>query len=280
MNDCSHFSKDTNRWEQATKATWRSHDICPLLTQFYTTAITWWCLSAIFQAKAWGDPKKPKLSMAYLLIVPAQVVEEERKFRLVAIWVHLCQTLLSLLEEAAKKLTLLINTGDNWPYAFVQLCEDSQCIPLSDPGHISIMVDGAPSRSACGHPGSLQASPVWQWGGIPEGLNEDFKLIWVPIPKQSVWDVESTNEPVMLWVNLPRTTHGDVTMAAPQWSLMLISCLHSVTGCPIDTVTRPSMEEEVERTFQNSLVYLFPPGGHHLWYPTLQQLVRRKPLQI
>ena len=37
------------------------------------------------QAKAWGDPKKPKPSMAYLLIVLAQAVQEERTFGLVAI---------------------------------------------------------------------------------------------------------------------------------------------------------------------------------------------------
>ena len=76
-------------------------------------------LLAISRAKAWGDPKKPKLGMAYLLLAPAQVVEEERIFRLVAMWVHPCQTLLSSLEEAAKKLALLVNTGDNWPCAFI-----------------------------------------------------------------------------------------------------------------------------------------------------------------
>ena len=140
MNDYSHFAKDTNRWEQATEATWGSHDICPLLSQFYITRISWLHLLSISWAKAWGDPKKPKLGMAYIPIAPAQAVEEERKFRLVAVWVHLCQTLLSLLEEAAKKLALLINTGDDWPFAFVQLCEDSQHVPLSDAGHISIMV--------------------------------------------------------------------------------------------------------------------------------------------
>ena len=103
-------------------------------SQFYVTAISQSCQSAISQAKAWGYPKKPKLGMAYLLIVPAQVVEEERIFGLVAVWVHPCQTLLSSLEEAVKKLTLLINTGDDWPYTFVQLCEDSQHVPSLMPG--------------------------------------------------------------------------------------------------------------------------------------------------
>ena len=94
--------------------------------------ITWSHLSDISLAKAWGNPWKPKLCMAYLLIALAQAVEEERKFGLVAMWAYPCQTLLSSLEEAAKKLTLLINTGDDCPYAFVWLCEDSQHVPLSD----------------------------------------------------------------------------------------------------------------------------------------------------
>ena len=207
MNDYSHFAEDINRWEQATEATWGSHDICLLLTQFYAMVITWLCLSAISQAKAWGDPKKPKLGMAYLLIAPTQAVEEERTFRLVAVWVHPSQTALSSLEESAKKLTLLINTRDDWPYAFVWLCEDSQHISLSNTRHISIMVDGAHSRSTYGYLSYLDVHKLLQCGSevvYPEGLNRGLELIWVPLPKQSVWDVESTNEPVMLQVNLPR----------------------------------------------------------------------------
>ena len=219
-------------------------------------AITWSCLSAISKAKARGDPKKPKLGMAYLLMVPAQAVEEERKFWLVAMWVHPCQTLLSLLEEAAKKLTLLINTGDNWPYTFVQLCEDSQHVSLSNTGHISIMVDGASNRSTCGCLGCLEVCKLLQCSSevvYPEILNGGFKLIQVPLPKQPVWDAESTNKPAILQVNLPRTTCRDMTTAASQGSLMPISCPHSATECPSDIVTRASMEEEVVRLLSGAL---------------------------
>ena len=72
-------------------------------------------------------------------------------------------------------------------------------------------------------------------------------------PPQTVWDVESTNEPAMLQVNLPRTTHRDKTMATFQWSLIPIFSPHSVTECPSDTVTRPNMEEEVERLLSSTL---------------------------
>ena len=226
MNDYSHVAEDANRWEQTAEATWGLHDICPLLLQFYVMAISQWHLLAISQAKAWGDPKKPKLGMAYLLIAPAQMVEEERIFGLVVMWVHPCQTILSSLEEAVKKLTLLINTGDDWPYVFVQLCEDSQQVPLSDAGHISIMIDGAPTRSTCDHLSCLEIHKLLQCSRevvYLEGLNKGFKLIWVPLPKQSVWDMESTDELAMLHINLPSTTHGDATMATSQWLSMPIS---------------------------------------------------------
>ena len=235
---------------------WGSHDICPLLTQFYAMAITWSFLLAISWAKAWRNTKKPKLSMAYLLIVPVQAVEEERTFGLVAVWVHPCQTLLSSLEEAVKKLTLLVNTAYDWPYAFLQLCEDSQHIPLSNARHISIMVNGAPSRSTCRCLSCLEVCKFLQCSSevvYPEGLNEGFEPTQVPLPKQSVWDMESPNEPAMLQVNLPRPTCRDVTTAASQWSLMPISFPHSVTECLSDTVTRPSMEEEVGRHLSGTL---------------------------
>ena len=195
---------------------WGSHDICPLLTQFYTLAVTQSCLSAISQAKAWRVPQKLKLGMAYLLIAPSQAVEEERTLGLVAIRVNPCQTLLSSLEVATKKLALLANTGDNWPYTFVWLCEDSQHVPLSDAGHINITVDGAPSRNAYGYLSCHEVCILLQCASevvYPEGPNGGFELTLVPLPKQLVWDAEISNEPATLKVNLPRPTCGDTTMA-------------------------------------------------------------------
>ena len=66
-------------------------------------------------------------------------------------------------------------------------------------------------------------------------------------PQTVIWDMESTNQPE------PRITNRDVTMATFQWSSMPISSPYSVTECPSDTVTRPSMEEEVERLLSATL---------------------------
>ena len=130
--------------------------------------------------------------MAYLLLAPAQEVEEERKFGLVAVWVHPCQALLPHWMWW-QKIALLISTREEWPYTFMQLCKDSQHIPLSKTRHISIMVDGAPSRSACRCLSHLEVHKLLQFGSkvvYPEGLNGGLEPLWVPLPKQSIWDTE------------------------------------------------------------------------------------------
>ena len=136
-------------------------------------------------------------------------MEEERRFDLVTVWVHPSQTLLPSLEEAARKLTLLINTKEDWPYIFTWLCKDLQHIPLSNTRHVSIMVDDAPSRSAFGHLSQLEVCHLLQWGSevvYPEGLNGGLELLWVPLPKLPIWDEESTYQPSRLQITLPRHT--------------------------------------------------------------------------
>ena len=86
MDDYVSFASDTSKWEQVNMATWGSLDICPLLTQFQVVEITRVGLSAISHTKAWGDPKRTKSDMAYLLLLPNQVVDKKRRFGLVAVW--------------------------------------------------------------------------------------------------------------------------------------------------------------------------------------------------
>ena len=93
-------------------------------------------------------------------------------FRLTAVWVDPYQACLSSLDEAVRKLTLLINLTDNWAYTFVQLGKDIQHIPLSKKGHISIMIDWVPCRSACRHLYQLEICRLLQYGDqvvYPEG---------------------------------------------------------------------------------------------------------------
>ena len=106
------------------------------------------------------------------------------------------------------------------------------------------MVDSEPSRSACGHLSHLEVCKLLQFGSkvvYPEGLNGGLEPLWVPLPKQLIWDTESTSKPAILQVNLPRTTPGDKLIVAPQQLSMSISTLHSITEYPSDIATGPSM---------------------------------------
>ena len=147
MDDYASFANDNSKWEQVSMATWVSLNICPFLTQFQVMEISWLGLSAISHADAWGAPRSLSQTWYTLLLAPDQSVEEERKFGLVAVWTHPCQAHLPSLDEVARKLALLINTGEGWAYVFMQLNKGSQHIPLATIRHISAMIDSTPSRS-------------------------------------------------------------------------------------------------------------------------------------
>ena len=135
--------------------------------------VTWSELLALSCTGAWGDTEKPH-DMAYLLIVLGKTIEEEMAFKLTMVWVHPHQTHLPSLDEAVRKLTLVINIGDNWVYTFMQLKESTLHVPLSNEGYISTTIDGVLSRSAYRHFCQLQVQRLLQCGShlvCLEGLN-------------------------------------------------------------------------------------------------------------
>ena len=181
--------------------------------------ITWSGLSAISWAEACGNPKRSRFGMAYLLLALAQEVEEERRFGLVAVWVHPCQACLPMLEEAARKLALLINTREDCPYTVVQLCKDSQHVPLSSVSQISIMIDGAPSRSACRCFSQLEVCQLLQSETqvvYPEGLNGCLVPVETSLPGSLAHGTNSLNdEPTLLQVDLSQFTGEECESKTP-----------------------------------------------------------------
>ena len=152
MGNYVHFSKAPSIWEESTQMLWGSHDICPSLSWFQVRDVTWSELLALSHAGEWGETENPQCDMAYLLIAPGKTIEGEMAFRLATVWAHPHQACLPSLDEVARKLTLLINIGNNWAYAFVWLNEGVLHVPLlSSEDHINAMIDGGPSKSTCGH---------------------------------------------------------------------------------------------------------------------------------
>ena len=118
----------------------------PSLSQFQVRDVTQSELLALSHAGVWGDTEKPHQDMAYLLIALGKTVKGEMVFELAVVWVCPHQVCLSSLDEAVRKLTLLIDIGDNWAYAFMQLNINAQHIPLSSDNHTSAMIDNMLSR--------------------------------------------------------------------------------------------------------------------------------------
>ena len=88
----------------------------------------------------------------------------------------------------------------------------------------------------------------------PEGLNGGFGTT-AGSPSQTVnWDSESTSEPAILQVNLPRTTPGDKPIIALPWSSTPISTPHSATEYPSYIATCPSMVEEIEGILSSAML--------------------------
>ena len=212
MGDYAYFAKDPGWWEESFQVLWGCHDICPSLMQFHIALVTWPELSALSSTGAWGDIKKFWSDLAFLLIVPKKTNEGEMAFRLAVVWVHPYQACLSSLDEVAKKFTLLIDSGDNWAYAFVWLNEDSQHIPLPKEGHHSAMIDGAPIRSMCGCLCQLEVCQLLHYGDqvvYPKGLNGGLEPVLTSLSGALVQGKNMLGEPSFLLVDLSWITLGD-----------------------------------------------------------------------
>ena len=255
MGDYVHFSKDPGLWEESAQVLWGSHDICPSLTWFKVGEIIWLEELALSHTGAWGSIEKPQVNMAFLLIAPGKTIEGEMEFGLGVVWAHPHQAWLSSLDEVVKKLTLLIDLGENWAYAFVQLTEDAQHVPLSNEGHLSTMVNGAPCRSMCRHLYQLEVHKLLQYGDqvvYPEGLNGGLELVQTLLSGPLLWGMEvfgdSASETSFLLVDLSWVTLGDCMpeASAPHRTSTMYSPFHLAREHPPKTDSHISMTAEVQ----------------------------------
>ena len=64
------------------------------------------------------------------------------------------------MEEAVRELTTWVSSGPNWPYALVQLNEDTCHVPLPKEGHLGILPEGGTNNTACGRISQLEVQPA------------------------------------------------------------------------------------------------------------------------
>ena len=128
---------------------WGHLDICPLLNQFHLSSITYLELSSLTSLRAWGDAEKFCSNITYLLVSTKDGAMSDRVYGLSTILVNLYQARVSTMEEAVRKLTVLVSSGPNWPYALVWLNGVTYHVPFPREGHLSFQSEGGTGSAVC-----------------------------------------------------------------------------------------------------------------------------------
>ena len=121
-----------------------------------------------------------------MLVLHKKATEEKTMFGLAMVWVCSYQACIPTLDEVMRKLTLLTTFHENWDYTFVRFNEDAQHVPFPKEGHLSAMIEGMPSRNACGHLHQLEVHLLLQLECqvvYPEGLNGALELVVTSLPE-------------------------------------------------------------------------------------------------
>ena len=101
------------------------------------------------QPKGLGDADKFCSDIAFLLVSTKEEATGHRTYGLSTVWVNPYQARVSTMEEVVRKLTALVSSGPDWPYALVQLNKDTCHVPLPKEGYLGILSEGGPNRTAC-----------------------------------------------------------------------------------------------------------------------------------
>ena len=125
------------------------------------------------------------------MIAPSANIGDKQIFGLAVVWAHPHQGCLTTLAEVACRLTLLMDNGPDWPYAFIHMSSTTHHMPLSDAGHLGAMTDGIHSVNACSHLHQLQKWKLLQHREhvvFPEGLNGELEACHFSFPELLPWD--------------------------------------------------------------------------------------------
>ena len=137
-------------------------------------SITYPELSSLTSLRAWGDTEKSHNDIAYLLVSAEDEVISDRVYGLSTVWVNPLQARVSTVEDAVRQLTALVSSGSNWPYALVQLNEDTHHVPLPREGHLGVLTEGGTNSATCRQVSQLEVCQLLSSGSqviYPMGLN-------------------------------------------------------------------------------------------------------------
>ena len=153
------------------------------------------------------------------------------------------------MEEAVRELTVWVSSGPNWPYALVQLNEDTHHGPLPKEGHLGILPQGGADMATCRGISQLEVIQLLTSGlqvAYLVGLNECKDPIITSLPKSLANGISLTGgESMYLDINILQPMAKELDWKASPlggWSAIIISN-------PLKT-TSPKPEREVSMTME------------------------------
>ena len=136
--------------------------------------------------KGLGEKQKVHHDIAFLLVLDEGEATGDSRYGLLTIWLNPCQARVCSMEEAVRQLTAWVSSGPNWPYALVQLNEDTCHVPLPKEGHQGVLPQGGADMTACRRISQLEVCQLLVSGlqvTYPVGLNGHEDLIITSLPK-------------------------------------------------------------------------------------------------
>ena len=103
-------------------------------------------------------------------------------------------------------------------------------------------------------PGGLPTTSLGWGGDIPRGSKWGSRTSVGQSTKATTLEMGSTSKDIWLQITLSRTTQGDSPEAVPLWLLTPVSSPHSVTECPSEAVTGPSLTEKITDLLLNPMM--------------------------
>ena len=124
------------------------------------------------------------------------------KYGLSTIWVKPCQTRVHSMEEAVRELTAWVSSGPDWPYALVQLNEDTGHVPLPKEGHLGILPQGEADMTTYGKISQLEVYQLLTSGlqvTYPVGLNGCKDPVIISLPESLTNGISLTGGNLCTW---------------------------------------------------------------------------------
>ena len=222
----------------------------PPLQWFHIPSLTSAELSSLTSLRAWEERQRICHNITFLLVLAEEEATGDRKYDLSTIWINPCQARVHSMEERVGNLTAWVSSGPDWPYALVQLHEDTCHVPIPKEGHLGILPQRGTEMTACGRISQLEVCQLLissQQVAYPIGLNGHEEPTITSLPESPANGISLTRgKSIYLEIDISQCLAEELYQKAlpmGKHSTIIITSPHKTT--PLKSEGEVSMTMEV-----------------------------------